>query len=92
MVTLPEATSDTLVLIKAATAGARRICKDGYHYSEAGVITVDLVPLAASQRALIGALDRERGGPLMAALDACNRRWGWGAVVPGTAGIAQQRD
>lgn len=52
VVTLPEATSDTLVLIKAATAGARRIWKAGYRYSKAGVITVDLVPLAASQRAL----------------------------------------
>jgi DNA polymerase V len=91
VVTLPEATSDTLVLIKAATAGARRVWKAGYRYSKAGVITVDLVPLAASQRALIGALNRERGGALMAALDACNKRWGRGAVVPGTAGFARER-
>ncbi|WP_019905868.1 Y-family DNA polymerase [Methylobacterium sp. 77] len=91
VVTLPEATSDTLVLIKAATAGARRIWKAGYRYSKAGVITVDLVPLPASQRALFAGLDRERGGALMDALDACNRRWGRGAVVPGTAGFGPQR-
>lgn len=90
VVTLPEATSDTLMLIRAATAGARRIWKGGYRYSEAGVITVDLVPLAASQRALIGGLDRERGEALMAALNACNRRWGRDAVVQGTAGFAPQ--
>ena len=91
MVTLPKATSDTLVLIKAATAGVRRIWKAGYRYSKAGVITVDLVPLAASQLALFAGLNRERGGALMDALDACNRRWGRGAVVPGTAGFGPQR-
>lgn len=33
-------------LVKAATWGARKVWKDGYRYSKAGVITVDLVPLA----------------------------------------------
>jgi DNA polymerase V len=28
----------------------------------------------------------------MAALDACNRRFGRGAVVPATAGLAEKRD
>ncbi len=91
VVTLPEATSDTLVLAKAAISGLRRVWRDGYRYSKAGVVTVDLVPLAGSQRALIGALDRERGGALMAALDACNGRWGRGAVVPANTGFAARR-
>ena len=90
-VTLPEATSDTRILVKAATWGVRRVWKDGYRYSKAGVITVDLVPLALSQRALIGAFDRERGAALMEAMDACNRRWGRGAVVPSAAGFAPRR-
>ena len=58
---------------------------------EAGIITVDLVPLAASQRALIGQLDREQGSALMAALDACNARFGRGAVVPARAGLERAR-
>lgn len=76
VVALPEAKSDTMVLIKAATWGMRRVWRDGYRYSKAGIVTVDLVPLATLQRALIGALDREKGGAFMHALDACNRRWG----------------
>ncbi|KQT80153.1 Y-family DNA polymerase [Methylobacterium sp. Leaf466] len=91
VVTLPEATNDTLALIKAATTGVRRVWRPGYRYSKAGIITTDLVPLAASQRALIGALDRERSGPMMEAMDACNRRWGRGAVVPASAGWMKAR-
>jgi DNA polymerase V len=60
-VTLPEVTSDTLVLAKAATWALRRIWRDGFRYSKAGVVTVDLVPLAGSQRALIGGFNREGG-------------------------------
>ena len=52
---------------------------------------MDLKPLAASQRALIGRLDRERAGRLMGALGACNACFGRGSVVPARAGLAQQR-
>lgn len=91
VVTLPEATNDSLVLVKAATWGARRIWKDGYRYSKAGVVTVDLVELATSQRALIGAFDRAKSAALMEALDHCNKRWGRGAVVPAMAGMPEKR-
>ena len=91
VVTLPEATSDTRILIKAATWGVRRVWAGGFRYSKAGIITTDLVPLACSPRALIGALDRKRGGALMEAMDECNRRWGRGAVVPAAAGIISRR-
>lgn len=62
-----------------------------WRYAKAGVVTVDLVPLAVSQRALIGRLDRDRAGRLMGAMDACNARFGRGSVVPTRAGLAQQR-
>jgi len=90
-VDFPEASNDTLVLVRAAKWGARRIWKDGYRYSKAGLMTVDLVPLEASQRALIGALDREKSGRLMEALDACNAKHGRGAVFPAAAGVERQR-
>ena len=92
-VTLAEASNDTLMLVKAATSGARRIWRGGHRYSKAGLITVDLVPLANSQRALPGLDlgDRAASANLMAALDACNRRFGRGAVVPGAAGISSKR-
>lgn len=89
-VDFPEASNDTLVLVRAAKWGARRIWKGGYRYAKAGLMTVDLVPLEASQRALIGALDRDRSGRLMAALDACNAKHGRGAVFPAAAGVERQ--
>lgn len=90
-VDFPEASNDTLTLVRAAKWGARRIWKSGYRYAKAGLMTVDLVPLEASQRALIGALDREKSGRLMEALDACNRKLGRGVVFPAAAGIARQK-
>lgn len=76
VVSLPEATSDTLALIKACVHGVRKIWRGGYRYSKAGIITTDLVPLELSQRALADAFARERSGPLMEPMDACNRRLG----------------
>ena len=90
-VDFPEASNDTLALVRAAKWGARRIWKSGYSYAKAGLMTVDLVPLEASQRALIGALNREKSGRLMDALDACNRKLGRGVVFPAAAGIARQK-
>ncbi|NEU14489.1 Y-family DNA polymerase [Methylobacterium sp. BTF04] len=94
VVTLPEASNDARALVKAATHGVRKTWRDGYRYSKAGVVTTDLMPLAASQRAMpgLGQLDREMGAALMEALDACNRRFGRGAVVPGAAGFAPKRE
>lgn len=90
-VDFPEASNDTLVLTRAAKWGAKRIWKSGYRYAKVGLMTVDIVPLAMSQRALIGALDRERSGRLMAALDACNAKHGRGTVFTAAAGVERQR-
>jgi DNA polymerase V len=90
-VDFPEASNDTLVLVRAAKWGARRIWKPGYRYAKAGLMTVDIVPLEGSQRALIGALDRDRSGRLMEALDACNQKHGRGVVFSAAAGIGRQQ-
>lgn len=67
VVSLPEATNDTLTLIKAACLGVAKTWRDQGHlpwrYSKAGIVTTDLLPLEASTRALIGQLDRERSAP-----------------------------
>lgn len=95
-VTLPEATNDTLALIKAARLGIAKTWREpgerAWRYSKAGVVTTDLMPLEASPRALIDRLNRERSEPLMAAMDACNARFGRGAVVPARAGLEAKRD
>ncbi|MCJ2035568.1 Y-family DNA polymerase [Methylobacterium sp. J-068] len=94
LVTLPEATSDTLALLKACLHGVRKTWRDGYRYSKGGVVTTDLMPLATSQRAMpgLGQLEREMRAALMEALDACNHRFGRGAVVPGAAGFAPNHE
>ena len=93
-VTLPEATNDTLILTKAATSAVRGLWRDGFRYGKAGLITVDLVAIRDSQRALpgFGRFDRDKGEALMAALDVCNRRFGRGTVVPGSSGFASKRN
>lgn len=92
---MPEHTNDTLVLIKAAQLGVAKTWREPgqrpWRYSKAGIITNDLVSLSHSHRALIGQMDRERSGPLMVAMDACNARWGRGAVVPARAGLVAKR-
>ncbi len=92
-VSLPEASSDTLLLARAATWAVRRTWRDGYRYSKAGLVTMDLVRLASSQRALpgVGQQDRERSAALMQALDTCNRRFGRGTVVTASAGMPTVR-
>ncbi|MGE7413071.1 DUF4113 domain-containing protein [Methylobacterium tarhaniae] len=47
--------------------------------------------LDEAPRPLPGALDRERSGALMAAMDACNSRFGRGAVMPARAGLVEKR-
>ena len=37
-------------------------------------------------------MDRENATALMAALDACDRRYGRGTVVPATAGVVEKRE
>ncbi len=88
-VSLAEATSDTLALVRTATVGVRQVWRPGYRYSKAGVVTVDLVQLEASQRALprLGQADCTKTAALTAELDHCNGRYGRGTVVVAAAGL-----
>lgn len=89
-VDIPEATNDSLQLIKAAKRAVDGLWKSGFRYSKAGIITQDLVPPAERQRALFDGLDHERAAKVMAAMDEANRRWGRAAVVPAAVGIASK--
>lgn len=81
-VDIPEATNDSLQLIKAARRAVDALWKSGYRYSKAGIITQDLVPPPIPQRALFDNLDHERAAKVMAAMDEANRRWGRATVLP----------
>ncbi|MET7242909.1 Y-family DNA polymerase [Methylobacterium sp. EM32] len=92
---MPEATNDSRHLIQAALRGVERTWKEQgpspWRYSKAGLVTTDLVPLDDAPRPLFDAHDREKSGALMAAMDACNSRFGRGAVVPARAGLVDKR-
>lgn len=81
-VVIPEATNDSLQLIKAARRAVDRLWQSGFRYSKAGIITQDLVPPPIPQRALFDNLDHDRAAKVMAAMDEANRRWGRATVVP----------
>lgn len=81
-VDIPEATNDSLALIKAARRAVDQLWKPGFRYSKAGIITQDLVPPASRQVALFDNMDHERAAKVMAAMDEANRRWGRATVVP----------
>lgn len=89
-VAIPEATNDTLTLIKAARRAVDALWKDDFRYSKAGIITQDLVPPAQRQIALFDGLDHERSAKVMAAMDEANRRWGRATVVPAAVGVAKK--
>ncbi|WP_169197010.1 DUF4113 domain-containing protein [Devosia sp. MC1541] len=81
-VDIPEATNDTLALIKAARRAVDRLWQSGFRYTKAVIITQDLVPPAIAQRALFDTLDHDKAFKVMAAMDEANRRWGRPTVVP----------
>lgn len=71
---LPEATSDTLIIVKYALEGLRRIFRDGYGYKRAYVIITEI----ASENAIQGNLfmqtyKRKERKQLMSVVDSLNR-------------------
>lgn len=79
----PQA-DDTFVLVHHATALLKRLWRDGFRYSKAGIMLADLVPAGEVQPTLLDALDRERSRRLMEAMDAVNARMGRGTLAPAT--------
>jgi DNA polymerase V len=91
-VPLRRPTSDTGALVSAAVAGMRAIYRPGFNYAKAGVMLVDLQPDTVNQGELDlqgdEAPDRSK---LMTTLDGLNRRFGQGAVLMASAGLAGDR-
>ncbi|MGA0534353.1 MULTISPECIES: Y-family DNA polymerase [Hansschlegelia] len=82
-----EASSDSLVLIAAASRGAQRLWRPGAKLAKAGVILDDLVRAENVPAALIGGRDREKAARMMAAIDAVNAKHGRGSVTSAAVGI-----
>ena len=84
---LPEATDDTLRLIRAAHWGLKRIYQPGFAYQKAGVALLDLSPQAQAQMHLFSTSpDR---AALMRVMDQINTAYGRGALRSAAEGVRQ---
>jgi DNA polymerase V len=86
-VTLPVASSDNTVLLRAAQVGLRRLWRAGYRYKKAGVMLIDLVPAATVQGDLWSAADTPARRRLMTAMDAVNAKNGRGTLHFAASGV-----
>lgn len=86
-VPLPNASSDTRLLVRAALSGLKRIYRQGYAYKKAGVILIGIDPAAMYQESLLaehGAGDKS--AKLMKVLDQLNQEYGRNMVSVFSAG------
>jgi DNA polymerase V len=87
---LPDATSDTPKLTKAALWGLRRIYLPGYRYAKAGVMLMDVSPAATRQNSLFANEETDEGAvQLMQTMDSINRKMGKDAIFLASAGIGK---
>ena len=84
---LPEATTDTRILINCALRGLRRIYRPGFAYQKSGVMLSELRPRTMAQASLFSDPEDDRGRQLMATLDVINRRWGRGTLRSAAEGM-----
>jgi DNA polymerase V len=79
---LPQPSSDTAVLVRAAARGLIAIYEPGYQLSKAGVMLLDLSPVTVQQTSLLDEADdyARDHSPLMEAMDRLNGRYGKGTV------------
>lgn len=87
----PEPTHDTLAMVAAATAIARRLWQPGCRLTKAGVMALDLCMAGEGQRDLFAGGDGTGGDSsrrpaLLAAIDAINAHHGRNAIRPAAAG------
>ena len=93
VVPLRRPTDDSRAISQAALMGLASIYQPGYRYAKAGVMLLALNDASVDQGELAleddAALLREAEGPrLMQALDAVNQRYGRGALLLASAGLA----
>ena len=89
-VPLPEATSDTRILVHWGLRALKRIYRAGFDYQKAGVMLSELRPRAQAQASLFAAKGSSEGSDrLMATMDLINQRWGRSVLRIGTEGTTK---
>jgi DNA polymerase V len=84
---LPVASNDTLLLVKAAKLALEHLYRPGYEYKKAGVVVSGIVAASEPQQTTLSLFDTDelpekewRSGALMEALDGVNSRYGSGTL------------
>ncbi|WP_074797863.1 DinB/UmuC family translesion DNA polymerase [Nitrosospira briensis] len=81
VVPLPNESSDTRLLVRAALFGLKRIYRAGYAYNKAGVMLIDIGEIRTMQGSLLAQYGTgNRSDGLMKAIDALNLRYGRNTV------------
>ncbi len=80
LVELPYPTDDTRLLAKAAHEGVERLFREGFRYSKAEVLLLDLSQRNEITDDLFAAAQPMTSEKLMGVLDAVNSRWGRGTM------------
>ena len=88
LVELPYPTHDTLLMTNAATQAVERIFREGYRYSKAEVLLLDLRQAGEFTDDLFAQTRPEKCEQLMQVLDTINARWGRGTLRSATVPTA----
>lgn len=96
LVELPYPTNDTLLLTRLATEAVGLVFREGYRYSKAEVLLMDLRKAGEFSGDLFAPAQPVECDRLMQVVDTINRRWGRGTVraasVPSSPDWAMKRD
>lgn len=82
---LPAASADTAVLLATALRLLQALYRPGYGYTKAGVLLLDLIEPAAANHDWLQPPTDARRTALLQTLDAVNRRYGSGTLLPASA-------
>jgi DNA polymerase V len=80
---LPYPTDDVRMLTAAALAGLGRVFREGYNYSKAEILLLDLCQRGEYTADLFAATQPEASERVMSVLDEINAKWGRGTLRPG---------
>ena len=90
VMSLPEATNDTLALTKYALRVLKRLYRPDYIYKKCGIMLMDLSEQMHQQTSLIASAIDPRSIQKMQALDAINERFGRGMIRSAACGTSKR--
>ncbi len=87
---LPYPTDDTRLITKAARAGLQHVFRDGYAYSKAEIMLLDLRQRGEFTDDMFATTQPAAAEQVMAVLDLINSKWGRGTLRPAGVPVAPE--